>query len=136
MTDIRVLVVEDERLLAEAQRRTPSGCPGFAVAGVAHPAAGDGGAAAPARVRVDLSCSTSACRTGTAWDVLPGPCGRSGSSVDVLAVTSARDLARWSRTAVSLGVEPTTCSSRSPSPSFRDKLELYADYRPPGARRG
>ncbi|WP_446213835.1 response regulator [Micromonospora sp. IBSANI012] len=127
MNDIRVLVVEDEPLLAEAHTAYTERVPGFVVAGVAHT-----GREAMAALRR---------RGGTDIDLvlldfrLPDVHGldvcralrAAGSSVDVLAVTSARDLAVV-RTAVSLGVthyllKPFTFAA------FRDKLERYADYR-------
>ncbi|MFC4017869.1 response regulator [Micromonospora sp. GCM10011542] len=127
MSDIRVLVVEDEPLLAEAHTAYTERVPGFVVAGVAHT-----GREAMAALRQ---------RGGTDIDLvlldfrLPDVHGldvcralrAAGSSVDVLAVTSARDLAVV-RTAVSLGVthyllKPFTFAA------FRDKLERYADYR-------
>ncbi|WUR62077.1 response regulator [Micromonospora chokoriensis] len=127
MTDIRVLVVEDEPLLAEAHSAYTERVPGFVVVGVAHTA----------------RAAMAALRAGGGGDVdlvlldfrLPDLHGldvcralrAAGSSVDVLAVTSARDLAVV-RTAVSLGVthyllKPFTFAA------FRDKLERYADYR-------
>ncbi|MFF5180935.1 response regulator [Micromonospora sp. NPDC000316] len=127
MTDIRVLVVEDEPLLAEAHTAYTERVPGFVVVGVAHTA----------------RAAMAALRAGGGDDVdlvlldfrLPDLHGldvcralrAAGSSVDVLAVTSARDLAVV-RTAVSLGVthyllKPFTFAA------FRDKLERYADYR-------
>jgi len=127
MTAIRVLVVEDEPLLAEAHSAYTERVPGFVVVGVAHTA----------------QAAMAALRAGGGGDVdlvlldfrLPDLHGldvcralrAAGSSVDVLAVTSARDLAVV-RTAVSLGVthyllKPFTFAA------FRDKLERYADYR-------
>ncbi|MGN9777267.1 response regulator [Micromonospora sp. H33] len=127
MTDIRVLVVEDEPLLAEAHKAYTERVPGFVVVGVAYTAQ-----EAMAALRRD---------DGTGIDLvlldfrLPDLHGldvcralrAAGSGVDVLAVTSARDLAVV-RTAVSLGVthyllKPFTFAA------FRDKLERYADYR-------
>ncbi|TDC48349.1 response regulator [Micromonospora sp. KC207] len=127
MTDIRVLVVEDEPLLAEAHRTYTERVPGFVVVGVAHTARE---AMAALRRReenpVDLVLldfrlpdlhGLEVCRALRA----------AGSTVDVLAVTSARDLAVV-RTAVSLGVthyllKPFTFAA------FRDKLHRYAEYR-------
>ncbi|MFG1904884.1 response regulator [Micromonospora carbonacea] len=127
MTDVRVLVVEDEPLLAEAHRAYTERVPGFVVVGVAHT-----GREAMAALRrraehpVDLVLldfrlpdlhGLEVCRALRA----------AGSTVDVLAVTSARDLAVV-RTAVSLGVthyllKPFTFAA------FRDKLHRYAEYR-------
>ncbi|MGC4893578.1 response regulator [Micromonospora sp. DT31] len=127
MSDVRVLVVEDEPVLAEAHRAYTERVPGFVVVGVAHTA----------------RAAMAALRPGAGPDVdlvlldfhLPDLHGlevcralrTAGCGVDVLAVTSARDLAAV-RTAVSLGVthyllKPFTFAA------FRDKLERYAAYR-------
>lgn len=127
MTAIRVLVVEDEPLLAEAHSAYTERVPGFVVVGVAHTAraamaalrANDGG-------DVDLVLLDFRLPDLHGLDVCRA-LRAAGSSVDVLAVTSARDLTVV-RTAVSLGVthyllKPFTFAA------FRDKLERYADYR-------
>ncbi|MEU5941091.1 response regulator [Micromonospora sp. NPDC047548] len=123
--EIRVLVVEDEELIAQAHRAYTERIPGFQVVAVAHTArkamsvlrSGD---------RVDLVLldfnlpdmhGLEVCRAMRA----------AGSSADVLAVTSARDLSMV-RAAVALGVthyllKPFTFAA------FRDKLERYAAYR-------
>jgi response regulator of citrate/malate metabolism len=124
MTAIRVLVVDDEPLIAEAHRAYTEKVPGFAVVGVAHTAR-DAMAALRAGpvdlVLLDLN--------------LPDKHGleiaralrTAGSGTDVLAVTSARDIAMV-RAAVALGVthyllKPFTFAA------FRDKLDRYAQYR-------
>jgi len=124
MTAIRVLVVDDEPLIAEAHRAYTEKVPGFAVVAVAHTAR-----AAMAALRaepVDL----------VLLDLnLPDKHGleiaralrTAGSGTDVLAVTSARDIAMV-RAAVALGVthyllKPFTFAA------FRDKLDRYAQYR-------
>ncbi|MET8835193.1 response regulator [Micromonospora sp. NPDC004540] len=127
MSDVRVLVVEDEPLLAEAHKAYTERVPGFVVVGVVHTAR-DAMAALRQRGGADVDLvlldfrlpdlhGLDVCRALRA----------AGSSVDVLAVTSARDLAVV-RTAVSLGVthyllKPFTFAA------FRDKLERYAEYR-------
>lgn len=127
MTDIQVLVVEDEPLLAQAHKAYTERVPGFAVVGVAHT-----GREAMAALRhragqdVDLVLLDFRLPDLHGLDVCRA-LRAAGSSVDVLAVTSARDLAVV-RTAVSLGVthyllKPFTFAA------FRDKLERYADYR-------
>ncbi|MEW2431241.1 response regulator [Micromonospora sp. NPDC047644] len=125
MNAIRVLVVEDEPLLAEAHSAYTERVPGFVVVGVAHTAR-----AAMAALRagggVDLVLLDFRLPDLHGLDVCRA-LRAAGSSVDVLAVTSARDLAVV-RTAVSLGVthyllKPFTFAA------FRDKLERYADYR-------
>jgi len=121
---ISVLVVEDDPVVAEAHRSYVQRTPGFAVAGVVH----DGRAALrflrerPVDVVLldfnlpDLH-GLQVCRAIRA----------AGSAVDVIAVTSARDLSTV-RSAVSQGIvqyllKPFTFRS------LRDKLERYADYR-------
>lgn len=120
---IEVLVVEDDRLAAEAHRRYVERVPGFAVAGVVH----SGGEALRAleRGRVDLilldfylpDChGIEVCRRLRAV----------GHPADVIAVTSARDLAMV-RSAVSAGVvqyllKPFTFAT------LRAKLERYARF--------
>ncbi|MGA5302689.1 response regulator [Nucisporomicrobium flavum] len=124
MSVIRVLVVDDEPLIAEAHRAYTEKVEGFAVTGVAHTAR-DAMAALRAGpvdlVLLDLN--------------LPDKHGleiaralrAAGSGTDVLAVTSARDIAMV-RQAVALGVthyllKPFTFAA------FRDKLDRYARYR-------
>ncbi|BCJ48751.1 transcriptional regulatory protein [Actinoplanes sp. NBRC 14428] len=124
MTAIRVLVVDDEPLIAEAHRAYTEKVGGFEVAGVAHTAR-DAMAALRAGsvdlVLLDLN--------------LPDKHGleiaralrAAGSGTDVLAVTSARDITMV-RQAVALGVthyllKPFTFAA------FRDKLDRYARYR-------
>ena len=121
---ISVLVVEDDPVVAEAHRSYVQRTPGFAVAGVVH----DGRAALrflrerPVDVVLldfnlpDLH-GLQVCRAIRA----------AGSAVDVIAVTSARDLSTV-RSAVSQGIvqyllKPFTFRS------LRDKLERYQDYR-------
>lgn len=127
MTDIRVLVVEDEPLLADAHRAYTERVPGFTVVGLAHTARE---AMAALRRRgdepVDLVLLDFNLPDLHGLDVCRA-LRAAGSSVDVLAVTSARDLAMV-RAAVALGVthyllKPFTFAA------FRDKLERYADYR-------
>ena len=124
MSAIRVLVVDDEPLIAEAHRAYTEKVGGFEVTGVAHTAR-DAMAALRAGpvdlVLLDLN--------------LPDKHGlevaralrAAGSGTDVLAVTSARDIAMV-RQAVALGVthyllKPSTFAA------FRDKLDRYAQYR-------
>ncbi|GAA2480135.1 transcriptional regulatory protein [Winogradskya humida] len=119
-----MLVVDDEPLIAEAHRAYTEKVPGFEVVGVAHTAR-DAMAALRAGpvdlVLLDLN--------------LPDKHGlevaralrAAGSGTDVLAVTSARDVATV-RQAVALGVthyllKPFTFAA------FRDKLDRYARYR-------
>lgn len=124
MSDVRVLVVEDEPLLAEAHAAYTSRVNGFTVAGTAHTA--QQAMAALRAAPVDLLLldlhlpdmpGLELCRALRA----------AGSGTDVLVVTSARDLAVV-RSAVSLGVthyllKPFTFAT------FREKLLGYARYR-------
>jgi response regulator of citrate/malate metabolism len=124
MSDIRVLVVDDEPLIAEAHQAYTERVPGFRVAAVAHTA--QEAMAALRAVPVDLVLldlnlpdknGLELCRALRA----------SGSGTDVLVVTSARDLTMV-RAAVSLGVthyllKPFTFAT------FREKLLGYARYR-------
>jgi response regulator of citrate/malate metabolism len=121
---ITVLVVEDEPVAAEAHRAYVDRTPGFTTAAVA----GTGALAldALARARVDLvlldmnlpdTSGIELCRRIRA----------AGADVDVLAVTSARELATV-RAAAAHGVvgyllKPFTY------PALRDRLTAYAEYR-------
>jgi len=122
--DIKVLVVEDEPLIAQAHGTYVKRVQGFSLAGIAH-----GGQEALRMLRnqpVDLILldfnlpdlhGLELCRALRAARM----------DIDVIAVTSSRDLATV-RSAVSLGItqyllKPCTFSS------LRAKLERYADYR-------
>jgi response regulator of citrate/malate metabolism len=122
-----VLIVEDEPLLAEAHRAYTERVPGFTVVGVVHT-----GRDAMAALRgtdgagVDLVLLDFRLPDLHGLDVCRA-LRAAGSGTDVLAVTSARDLAMV-RAAVALGVthyllKPFTFAA------FRDKLERYAEYR-------
>ncbi len=121
---IRVLVVEDEPVAAEAHRVYVSRLSGFEVAGVVH----SGGEALRfcERAPVDLvlldfylpdTHGLAVCRSLRA----------AGLPIDVIAVTSARDL-ELVKAAVSVGVvqyllKPFTFAT------LREKLERYAEFR-------
>jgi response regulator of citrate/malate metabolism len=120
---IQVLVVEDDRLAAEAHRRYVERVPGFAVTDVVH--SGAEALRALDRAPADLILldfflpdrhGLEICRLLRA----------AGHPADVIAVTSARDLAMV-RSAVSAGVvqyllKPFTFAT------FRAKLERYARF--------
>jgi response regulator of citrate/malate metabolism len=123
-SDIVVLVVEDEPIAAQAHREFVERVPGFTVAGVVH-----SGAEASRFLqseRVDLllldfylpdTHGLTLCRGLRA----------AGNPVDVIAVTSARDL-DVVKAAVSVGIvqyliKPFTFAT------LRDKLTAYARYR-------
>lgn len=127
-TDIRVLVVEDEELTAEAHAAYVNRLDGFSVAGIART-----GAAAILALR--------AAREGRPIDLilldihLPDMTGielcrsmrAAGLEIDVIAVTAAREAATV-RSAVSLGIvqyliKPFTFAV------FAEKLRAYQAYR-------
>ncbi|TDB69832.1 response regulator [Micromonospora sp. KC723] len=123
--EIRVLVVEDEELIAQAHRAYTERIPGFRVVAVARTArealavlrSGDGVDLVLLDFHLPDMHGLEVCRAMRA----------AGSAADVLAVTSARDLSMV-RAAVALGVthyllKPFTFAA------FRDKLERYAAYR-------
>ncbi|GAB2601318.1 response regulator [Streptomyces capparidis] len=138
---IRVLVVEDDVVAADAHRMYVERVPGFGVAGVVHSgtealqflgrpgtARGGGGDRQVDLVLLDLYLpdghGLNVCRSLRA----------AGHTADVIAVTSARDLAMV-RQAVSVGVvqyllKPFTY------PTLRDRLERYARFREDLARQG
>jgi response regulator of citrate/malate metabolism len=121
---IRVLVVEDEPLLAEAHRRYVERVDGFTPVGVVH--SGASALAFLGREPVDLVLLDFFLPDTSGLDVCR-ELRRAGHPTDVLAVTSARDL-DLVRAAVSLGVvqyvlKPFTFAL------FREKLESYAAYR-------
>jgi response regulator of citrate/malate metabolism len=120
---IDVLVVEDDPVAAEAHRLYVERVPGFAVTGVVHSAAG---AQRMLRPEVDLLLLDQYLPDGTGLE-LCRTLRASGHLVDVIMVTSARDLAVV-RAAVSTGVvqyllKPFTFAT------LRDKLERYARFR-------
>jgi response regulator of citrate/malate metabolism len=121
---IRVLVVEDDPLLAEAHRRYVERVDGFTPVGVVH--SGASALAFLGREPVDLVLLDFFLPDTSGLDVCR-ELRRAGHPADVLAVTSARDL-DLVRAAVSLGVvqyvlKPFTFAL------FREKLESYAAYR-------
>jgi response regulator of citrate/malate metabolism len=121
---IRVLVVEDDPVAADAHRMYVERLPGFEVAGVVHTA----GAALRLldRQPVDLVLLDLNLPDGHGLRVVQRM-RAAGHTADVVAVTSARDLGVV-RQAVSVGVvqyllKPFTF------PSLRDRLERWARYR-------
>jgi response regulator of citrate/malate metabolism len=121
---ITVLVVEDDPLAAEAHRVYVERVAGFSVAGVVH-----------SGTEALRFCERSPVELVLLDFYLPDTHGlavvralrAAGSGADVIAVTSARDLAVV-RSAVSVGVvqyllKPFTFAS------LRDKLERYAEFR-------
>jgi response regulator of citrate/malate metabolism len=121
---INVLVVEDDLVAADAHRLYVERVEGFAVAGVVH-GAGEARRAL-GRLDVDLLLLDQYLPDGNGLD-LCRTLRADGLLVDVIMVTSARDLALV-RAAVSSGVvqyllKPFTFAM------LRDKLERYARFR-------
>jgi response regulator of citrate/malate metabolism len=122
---VRVLVVEDEALAAEAHAAYTSRVDGFEVAGVARSAA-EAARFLTADRHVDLILLDMHLPDGHGLGLLQR-LRAAGHLCDVIAVTSARD-ADVVRHAVAQGVvlyllKPFTY------PTFRAKLEQYATYR-------
>lgn len=131
---IRVLVVDDEPLAAQAHRSFVERVPGFAVAGVCltaadtmwtlglrrRPGAGD------PPVAVDVILLDLNLPDGHGLDVVRA-LRSTGHPADVIAVTSARDLALV-RASVSLGIVQYLLKPFAFA-ALRDRLERYAAYR-------
>ncbi|MFE7623716.1 response regulator [Streptomyces sp. NPDC057509] len=121
---IRVLVVEDDPVAADAHQLYVGRVPGFAVAAVAHSRAE--AVRALERTPVDLLLLDLYLPDGHGLTLLRS-LRAAGHSADVIAVTSARDLAVV-REGVSLGVvqyvlKPFTFAT------LRDRLARYAEFR-------
>lgn len=121
---IRVLVVEDDPVAAAAHALYVRRVPGFTVAGVAH-TRGDASQFLK-RTPVDLVLLDLCLPDGHGFQLIRA-LRSAGHSVDVIAVTSARDLAVV-REGVSLGVvqyvlKPFTFAT------LRDRLARYAEFR-------
>lgn len=126
---IRVLIVEDEPLIAQAHQSYVERMPGFSVHAVVH----TGNAAvraATAAIRggepVDLVLLDIGLPDASGLDVAAALSGLHPSP-DVIAITSARDL-EMVRAAVAHGIalyllKPFTFAA------FRDKLERYVEFR-------
>ncbi|MER5974481.1 response regulator [Streptomyces sp. NPDC002055] len=121
---IRVLVVEDDPVAADAHALYVGRVPGFTVAGTVH----SGGAARRAldRQPVDLLLLDLYLPDGHGLQLVRS-LRAAGHTADVIAVTSARDLAVV-REGVSLGVvqhvlKPFTFAT------LRDRLVRYAEFR-------
>lgn len=120
---INVLVVEDDPVAAEAHRDYVERVAGFTVAGVVHSATE---ARRALRPDVDLLLLDQYLPDGNGLDLCRS-LRAAGHLVDVMMVTSARDLVVV-RAAVSIGVvqyllKPFTFAT------LRDKLERYARFR-------
>jgi response regulator of citrate/malate metabolism len=122
---VRVLVVEDEEVAAEAHAAYTARVEGFEVAGIARSAA-EAARFLAADDRVDLILLDLNLPDGHGLGLLP-KLRASGRVADVIAVTSARD-AEVVRHAVAHGVvlyllKPFTFAT------FRAKMQQYAEYR-------
>ncbi|MFQ6391910.1 response regulator [Nocardia sp. KC 131] len=126
---IRVLIVEDEPLIAEAHRAYVERMPGFTTVGIAHTGRDAMRSAADAAAEgtpIDLVLMDIGLPDASGLDVAAALTGLAPRP-DVIAITSARDLAMV-RTAVSHGVilyllKPFTFAA------FREKLERYHEFR-------
>lgn len=125
MKTVRVLVVEDEELAAEAHAEYTRRVPGFEVAGVAR-SAGDAVRHLNQDPAVDLILLDMHLPDGHGLGLLQ-KLRAAGHLCDVIAVTSARDT-DVVRRAVSQGVVLYLLKPFSFA-TFRTKLEQYAAYR-------
>ncbi|NEE01486.1 response regulator [Phytoactinopolyspora halotolerans] len=121
---IGTLVVEDDPRIAEAHARFVERVPGFSVVGIVH--SGAEALRFPRMDDVDLILLDVYLPDMSGLDVCRGLRSH-GSTVDIIAVTSAHDI-QIVRSAVAHGVvqyllKPFTFAA------FRDKLERYADFR-------
>ncbi|MBY6412766.1 response regulator [Rhodococcus sp. BP-252] len=122
---IRVLIVEDEVLIAEAHKNYVERVPGFTVVGMAHTGQAALKAATEAEEPVDLVLLDIGLPDSNGIDVAAA-LGGLRPSPDVIAITSERDLSVV-RSAVAHGVvlyllKPFTFAA------FRDKLERYREF--------
>jgi response regulator of citrate/malate metabolism len=122
---VRVLVVEDEQLAAEAHAAYTGRVTGFEVAGIAR-SAGEAVRALAADPAIDLLLLDMHLPDGHGLGLLQR-LRAAGHLCDVIAVTSARD-AEVVRHAVAQGVVLYLLKPFSFS-TFRAKLEQYAEYR-------
>ncbi|WP_406145873.1 response regulator [Streptomyces sp. NBC_01012] len=121
---IRVLVVEDDPVAADAHQLYVNRVPGFEVAAVAH--SRTEAARALERTEVDLLLLDLYLPDGHGLQLLRS-LRAAGHGADVIAVTSARDLAVV-REGVSLGVVQYVLKPFT-YPTLRDRLVRYAEFR-------
>ncbi|WP_405692427.1 response regulator [Streptomyces sp. NBC_01185] len=121
---IRVLVVEDDPVAADAHQLYVDRVPGFEVAAVAHSRAE--AVRALERTEVDLLLLDLYLPDGHGLQLLRS-LRAAGHAADVIAVTSARDLAVV-REGVSLGVVQYVLKPFT-YPTLRDRLVRYAEFR-------
>ncbi len=125
MSDVRVLVVEDDPLTAQAHATYVERVSGFVLAGVAHTAA-EAARALEVRGSTDLVLLDMHLPDGHGLGLLQR-LRASGDLVDVIAVTAARET-EVVRRAMAHGVsfyllKPFTFAT------FRSRLEQYAEFR-------
>ncbi|WP_328583570.1 response regulator [Streptomyces sp. NBC_00370] len=121
---IRVLIVEDDPVAADAHQLYVGRVPGFAVAGVAHSRAE--AARLLERADIDLILLDLYLPDGHGLSLLRA-LRAGGHHADVIAVTSARDLAVV-REGVSLGVVQYVLKPFAFA-TLRDRLTRYAEFR-------
>ncbi|GAA4106982.1 response regulator [Streptomyces sp. NPDC048491] len=121
---IRVLVVEDDPVAAEAHRLYVGRVPGFTPVAVAHSRAE--ALRALERTEVDLLLLDLYLPDGHGLQLVRS-LRAAGHSADVVAVTSARDLTMV-REGVSLGVVQYVLKPFT-FPTLRDRLVRYAEFR-------
>ncbi|MEV8525677.1 response regulator [Streptomyces sp. NPDC006692] len=121
---IRVLVIEDDPVAAEAHRLYVGRVPGFTAVGVAHSRAA--ALRVLERTEVDLLLLDLYLPDGHGLQLVRS-LRAAGHSTDVIAVTSARDLTMV-REGVSLGVVQYVLKPFT-FPTLRDRLVRYAEFR-------
>ncbi|WP_330173548.1 response regulator [Streptomyces sp. NBC_01498] len=121
---IRVLVVEDDPVAADAHQLYVGRVPGFEVAGVAHSRVEAGRVLE--RTDIDLILLDLYLPDGHGLQLLRG-LRAAGHHADVIAVTSARDLTVV-REGVSLGVVQYVLKPFAFA-TLRDRLSRYAEFR-------
>lgn len=124
MADLRVLVVDDEPVVADGHAEYVRRVPGFAVAGVVGTV--QAAVAVLAREHVDLVLLDLNLPDGHGLDIVRGIRG-AGRPIDILPITAMREV-DLVRTALTLGVvgyllKPFTFAD------LRERLEAYARFR-------
>jgi response regulator of citrate/malate metabolism len=123
-SSIRVLVVDDDHIIAAGHAEYVSRMPGFTVAGIAH--SGTAALAALQRTPVELVLLDVWMPDMGGLELCRALRGQ-GHMVDIIAITSARDLAVV-RALVSLGVAQYLLKPFTRA-AFQDRLAQYAEFR-------
>ena len=121
---IRVLIVEDDALVAEVHASYVERVPGFEVAGVAHRATE--AFAMLGERQIDLVLLDFHLPDARGLDLLRAIRARAAAPVDVIAVTAARDQ-DGIRTAIASGISQYLVKPFAFA-TFADKLDRYAKY--------